>query len=304
MKNQSKKLSSLTTRVISLVLALTVVISAFAITAAAATAAEEFILSVEGLEQLSGNEWADAVDAADAKWQAYLGAGGSAENSEVADAYAVYAAEKALLDDCLTFVDNYNSIANGGLGFVELDELMEESNAIFIARKDDNKFNSFEGVGIAISNFGTEYQEFVKRREFSEKYVANAALAAAATTYGDAKKYTELANDAKKRMSIPDYPLLAEAEANIEAAKDFMADVMMEVLPFLQAVGEMESADDKFSAILAAMALNTADLDSTAEGVAAARLTLNNEITAHNEKANSASKAVDFSHAILGMLLP
>ena len=279
---------------IALLLMISVLFSMSAISCFAADAEAEFISSVQRLEELSGLEWAQSVENATQKWEAYVQVGGSADaNATVAAAYAVYAAEKAIYDACETFMNNSYEISDPGFeryGYEYMAQILDESNGIFVQYKDENKFRGYGGVGAAITEFSAVYEEFTRQRDYCQRSVTNAALAANATTYADAKRYSDLAAQAKKLIDVEGYPGMEEAEEQLDDAKSFISSIMNAAIPFITAVQDIEYAEDERTAIIAALNVYKT-VDSTADGVTGAYQDLLAIIRVYNAKINAANEA-------------
>ena len=265
--------------------------------------AEDFVSAVEAIAQHEGGQpWENAVWNAVDCWDAYEAAGGSSEDAAVADAYAEYAVEKATLDACITFINAVNDLSAGGLTYAEKSMLLDGSLLIYTAYKDNRKFNNYDGIGTAQAKFITEYEEFDIARGFSEAFVNYAKEAAAATTYGEADRLVKLALENKARMSIPDYPGLAEAEADILTARAFMSERLLAAIPFIDAATAVPEAQNKLEKIIEALGAYVG-IDTTVEGVADAKETLDSEIEDYNSSATEANDSTKSAFELaLGIL--
>ena len=300
------KNAKLSTKLITAFLVFAMLFSVTALCAFAAGAEEDFIESVSRLESLLGMEWALAVEDSILKWEAYENAGGSPNaNSAVAETYETYIYEKTLYDACNTFLDNSFEIGSPGFEYMSYTEqaaLMDESQEIFATYKDVNKFASFDGIATAVTDFSMVYRTFSEQRGYCEAFVTNAALAAAAKNYADAKKYMDLAANAKKKIELVGYPGYEEAEDHLEDAKMFITATMNTAVPFIQSVQDIEYAENTFLAIVSALAAYK-NVDSTADGVADAYRSLIQYAEAYNERialANQTAKNV--SSSIVGLI--
>lgn len=295
------------TKLSSLVLVFTLLFSAMALCSFAASAEEEFIQSVEGLDSISdSNEWAAAVYEAVQKWEAYEAAGGAADaNARVAAAYAVFVTERDIYDSCNTFLDNSIEIESAGFDrnpYEVQAEIYEQSNAIYVKYKENNKFMLFAGISTAVIQFNDFAKEFLQQRTYCKTYVESAALAAAAKNYANAKKYIDLAAEAKKKIEITEYPGMETAAAQINEAKKFISASMNTAVPFIQAVQAIADAENGYAAMIAALSAYKS-VDPTAEGVSASYADLLEYVENYNAAVSAANAvAKNVNSSALGLI--
>lgn len=269
--------------------------------------AEAFISSVEGLEEKSGNEWGHAVEDAALYWADYVAEGGTPDaNDRVAAAYAVYISEKNLYDGCITMIEN--SFIISGVGFANSSydfkaNVMDESYEIYTKYKNTKKFIAYEGISTAMTIFQEAHTEFERQRKYCKTYVESAALALSSNSFASITEYIEIAEDAKKRIEIEGYPGMENADKQIEDAKKKLSSAMNLAIPFIQAVQAIDDADNKFLAMISALAIYKT-VDTTADGVAESYAELMNRVKAYNDMISAANSVADSVDASALGLIP
>lgn len=254
-----------------------------------------FIAAIE--EMQSATSLADKYDyvtEADMHLAEYTAGSGDMEDPEFLAAYTVYTevglAVKATVNACNTFMDHVETaLANDGVSFAILKENLDAAGAL-LSQLD----HSYPGVSGLVNSYNDLYFVYRDKIEICDGYINFAALAAEADTYAKADEYVRRAKDYFSKITIPDYPGLDEAEANIAKATEFMAQKVAGAQRFVHAVNDLYKTDNIAEAIRNAYAIIEEDgVDVTAEGASVAYETLRSAELSYSSTVRKANKLQD-----------
>ena len=256
-------------KILSLVLAITLTFTVFAVAVSAAlednasafNSAVSRIKSATTLESKESN-----LKSADTAIAAYIADGGSVTDAAINDSYAYYSEVKPVIEASVKACNDF--VEYVALALVETNTFVETKGYLDLAEALLDKIDLKYGD---VSLMKTEYDKItdslVDPIKVCEDFISYASMAAAATNYKDANTYYTLASNAKTQIEILDYPGLDEAEANLAIASATMANATLAAKPFLDAVRNIGKADSTPLGIKAAKdALK--GIDQTAPGVA------------------------------------
>ena len=227
-----------------------------------------FIAAVEAISNaITLSEKADCLANAEAQLDAYVKAGGDIEAADIAPTVAIYNELKADIDVkveyCELFIEYVElALTYSGESFVDMMTYIEKAEELI-----DKIDTSYVGVAGFKSDYTALLFEYEEPIDICERYIAYARLASEATTYGEASQNYTRAMECKSMITIPDYPGLDDAEADLAEASAFMARQLAAAQPFIDAVANISKAENVAKAIQDAFALiESENIDITAEG--------------------------------------
>ena len=286
-------------KLISIVIALATLLGAFALTVNAALSdnAAEFISAVNAIDSattLKAKE--NALAKADNAFDKYVNAGGSANDPSVASAYESYVEKKATIEasikNCLDFIEYVGIALDTNSTFPVKKENIDKAAELI-----DKIDLEYETVALYKNYYTTLCAELDEPIRICEMFIAYAKAAAEATTYEEANRNKKNAEAAKGQITIPDYPGLDEAEANLNIAASTMAFAVLNAKPFIDAVRNVNKADTIPLGVKNAYAVYET-IDKTAEGVSTALNNLKKIERDYNKSAKSANDIINETTAI------
>lgn len=290
-------------KIISFVLALTLILGAmtFAIYAATPTSSDfnEAVDAIKSAATLEARESAleEATDVLDA----YKTAGGSESDAEIAEAYEYYVTAKADIEEkvgyCNEFIEAVVAALDETAPYLEI----RKNCDIAIALRDEEKIDmSYRSVELH-SDWLDELTKgtLSEIEEICDKYIENAKNAAEAKTWKDAKRFVELAETSKGNILDIDYPVGLEdyegfddADKNIDKAKAFMKAQAAAAKPFCEAVKNISRAESIPDGIAQAYKI-LETIDETEENAAIALANLQKAERSYNRTVKYANADAD-----------
>ncbi|MBQ3016249.1 MAG: hypothetical protein IJD79_05670 [Clostridia bacterium] len=282
------------TKLLSLALALSLIFGLLSFTASAsltdtATAFSDAVADIKNADSLEAREikLAEATEALGA----YITAGGTEADAEIADAYADYLEEKTDIETkvgyCLDFIDYVSAATDVNNTYPVKRENLDKAEALIdIIDKD------YKTVASYVAHYNNTVAELYEPVLICEAFIKYAKLAAEATTYEEASSNLKTAEAAKQQISIPDYPGIDEAEANLDIARATMSMAVLKATPFIQAVRNINKAESVPIGVQAAYAA-LEGVDETAEGVPTALNNLKKAERNYNKSAEDGNEAMN-----------
>ncbi len=282
------------TKLLSLTLVLSLIFGLFSFTASAsltdnATAFSEAVEAMRNANSLEARETklAEATDAL----TAYITAGGTEADAEIAAAYATYLEEKTDIETkvgyCLDFIDFVSAATNVDNTYPVKKENLEKAEALL-----DKIDTEYKTVAYYVTYYNNTTADLYEPVLVCETFIKYAKLAAEATTYEEASSNLKTAEVAKQQIVIPDYPGLEEAEANLDIARATMSMAILKATPFIQAVRNINKAESIPIGVKAAYAA-LEGIDETAEGVSTALNNLKKAERDYNKSAEEGNEALN-----------
>jgi hypothetical protein len=228
---------------------------------------------------------------ATAALNAYLTSGGTEADAEIADAYADYLEEKTDIETnvgyCLDFIDYVSAATDVNNTYPVKKENLDKAEALL-----DKIDTEYKTVAAYVTYYNNTVAELYEPVLVCEAFLKYAKLAAEATTYEEARSNLKNAEAAKQQITIPDYPGIEEAEANLDIARATMSMAVLKATPFIQAVRNINKAESVPIGVMAAYAA-LEGIDQTADGVATALGNLKRAEKNYNNSAEDGNEALN-----------
>ncbi len=277
---------------LSLVLALVFSVFSFTVFASISDILSEFVNAVSNVEKATTLKSKELeINKASELLDAYILAGGRETDEEISEAYEKYLALKEDIKRrvgyCLEFIECVNAALDENASFVVKKENLDRAEEL--SDKVDPEYKTVSSYQKYYSSLKSELEEPIA---ICETFIAYAKAAAESTTYSETKRNVKTAEAAKALITIPDYPGLEEAEANLDIAVSAMAMAVYEATPFIQAVKNINKAESVSVGVIQAYAA-LEGIDQTAEGVYGALTNLKRIEKDYNDAADAANGLVD-----------
>lgn len=253
--------------------------------------AAEFNAAVDAFANVNTLETnLETIAFAEAKLEAYISAGGTKEDTAIAENYLVLSQKKesveTLIEACDSFCDyvaqaaTHHADNNYPLTRANLDSAAEYLDLIPI---------SDPYVSGAYSEYTTIVSVLRQPEMICESFVAYAKQAAEATTYAEIERHLKNARNAERSITLEGFINQEEAYLNIKKAEALQKAKKTEALVFISKVQLIKHDDlESFRAALKALE----GVDTTTEGVEAAQDKLDSYISAYNAKIKAANAAL------------
>ena len=287
-------------RVALFLTAAVLLVGTLGLTAFADTPFGEFAEAVDNIKNATSlAQKASLIEAADAKWESYLSSVGGVSDADAEAVYAEYAKIKsgiqATVESCNCFME-YVFEADDAWGGAVL-RYDDVKTALDAASKLYDKIDiTYEGV----SSAKTTYDNLVNEIDNCEKpyrlYIAAVENALAGDNYKAKKQaMNEVAIREKEiaasAVKLNDYPGYSEAVSGKAQVAGQMAAIMTEASEFINAVQIIDTENLK-GGIEAALEIYES-IDSTADGVSAAKTQLNSLKNTYDGAVKETAETVD-----------
>jgi hypothetical protein len=248
------------------------------------------------------------LEEADAKWAAYLASVGGEAEASAAAAYADYTALKEQIQQAVASSNAFIEFVIEAEGAWQAADYDTAKAAILEAEELLEAIDmTYEGA----SSSRSTYDALVKEIEDCEKpyrlFVQAMENALAAENYKAMKQAMNEISTREKEIAalfvkLPTYEGYAEAVASKATVSERMADIMADAAIFITAVQSIDSDNIK-EGIISALEIYE-QVDSTADGVSAAKGQLDKLVRDYEGAAEESGEAIDdMSRIIFGCLL-
>ena len=232
----------------------------------------------------------EAIAFAEEKLNAYINAGGSAEDAAISDSYAVFAEKKQSTNELIAACDAFCDYVTEAATYHAMNNYPETRANLDLAAEYITKIRiSDPYVSGAYSEYMQITGELRPDEMVCESFVAYAKRAAEATTYAEIERHLKDAKNAQRNITIEGFIGQEEAEANIAKAEALKKEKKTVALAFISKV-QLIKHDDLASFAAAYAALD--GVDQTTEGVEAALDKLESFVDAYNAKIRAANAAL------------
>ena len=277
--------------ILSLLLCAVLIFSVFSTVALAAdlgSLAIEFNESVGAFADTTTLETEiEAISLAEARLNAYIAAGGTKEDTAIADAYLVFAEKKEKTDFTIEACDLFTDfVSEAATCYIQNDYPGTRLNLDGAAEYLPVIPNGDPYVSGAYSEYMGIISALRPQEMICESFCTYAKQAAEATTYEEIERHLKNARNAERNITIEGFIGEDEAYANIAAAEAAQKAKKTAALVFISKV-QLIKHDDLESFRAAIKALEGVDV--TTEGVEALMDKLDSYIDSYNEKVKAAN---------------
>ena len=287
-------------RVAIFLIAAVLLVAALGLTAFAGTPFGEFTDAVNDIKNATSlAQKASLIEAADAKWAGYLSSVDGTADAEAEEAYSEYVQIKSEIQETVESCDSFMEYVfaadeawNGAvLRYDDVKDAIEAATELY-----DKIDITYEGV----SSAKTTYENLIKEIDDCEKpyrlYITAVENALTADNYKAKKQAMNEVSTREKEIAalaikLNDYPGYSEAVAGKAQVTEQMEAIMAEASEFINAV-QVISAEELKDGIKAALEIYEG-IDSTADGVSAAKTQLDSLKNTYDGAVKESSEAAD-----------